>query len=218
MADSQDARTQMVQQQIRAWHVLDTGVLAVFEALPRDKFVPETYRNVAYADAPIPLPHGEWMWIPTIEGRVLQALDTKSTDSVLEIGTGSGYFAACLAKRAREVLSVDIHPDFVENAAKTLKALGLKNVKLETRDGTRLDWLEQRYDVIVVTGSLPEFPETYAERLNVGGRLFVIVGSSPVMEGLVVTRDAEDSWSRVSLFETDVPALKNAPAPRRFTF
>jgi protein-L-isoaspartate(D-aspartate) O-methyltransferase len=214
----QDARTQMVHQQIRAWHVLDARTLSVFETLPRDKFVPETYRNVAYADAPIPLPHGEWMWIPTIEGRVLQALDPKPTDSVLEIGTGSGYFAACLAKRAREVFSVDIHPDFIESAGKTLKGLGFKNVRLETRDGTRLDWLEQRHDVIVVTGSLPAYDQTYAEHLSVGGRLFVIVGSSPVMEALVVTRTAEDAWARVSLFETDIPALKNAAPPRRFRF
>lgn len=216
--DMQDARVQMVQQQIRAWHVLDARILAVFEALPRDKFVPVGYRGVAYADAPIPLPHGESMWIPTIEGRVLQALAPEPIESVLEIGTGSGYFAACLAKCAREVLSVDIHPDFTENAAKTLKGLGFKNVKLETRDGTRLDWLEQRHDVIVVTGSLPEYDAAYAQRLNVGGRLFMIVGSSPVMEGIVVTRTAEDSWSRVSLFETDVPALKNAAEPKRFRF
>lgn len=216
--DTQDARTQMVQQQIRAWHVLDLGVLSVFETLPRDRFVPEALRGVAYADTPIPLPHGESMWIPTIEGRVLQALDVKLTDSVLEIGTGSGYFAACLAKRAREVHSVDIHPDFVESAGKTLKALGFKNVKLETRDGTRLDWLEQRYDVIVVTGSLPEYQQAYAERLNVGGRLFVLVGESPVMEGMVVTRTAEDAWSRIGLFETDVPALKNAAEPSKFKF
>ena len=216
--DMQDARVQMVQQQIRAWHVLDARTLAVFEALPRDKFVPEAYRNVAYADAPIPLPHGEWMWIPTIEGRVLQALAPEPIESVLEIGTGSGYFAACLAKCAREVLTVDIHPDFTENAAKTLKSLGFKNVKLETRDGTRLDWLEGRHDVIVVTGSLPEYDAAYAQRLNVGGRLFMIVGSSPVMEGIVVTRTGEESWSRVSLFETDVPALKNAAEPKRFRF
>jgi protein-L-isoaspartate(D-aspartate) O-methyltransferase len=136
----------------------------------------------------------------------------------LEIGTGSGYFAACLAKRAREVLSVDIHPDFIESAAKILKSLGAKNVKLETRDATRLDWLEQRYDVIVVTASLPQYDEAYAERLNVGGRLFVIVGESPVMDALVVTRTAEDAWSRQSLFETDIAALKNATAPRRFKF
>jgi len=216
--DMQDARSQMVQQQIRAWHVLDARTLAVFEALPRDKFVPEAYRKLAYADTPLPLPHGECMWIPTIEGRVLQALAPEPIESVLEIGTGSGYFAACLAKCAREVLSVDIHPDFTEGAAKTLKGLGFKNVKLETRDGTGLDWLEQRYDVIVVTGSLPTYDAAYAQRLNVGGRLFMIVGSSPVMEGILVTRTAEESWSRISLFETDVPALKNAAEPKRFRF
>jgi len=216
--DIETARTQMVQQQIRAWHVLDARTLSVFEALPRDKFVPEAYRNVAYADAPIPLPHGEWMWIPTIEGRVLQALDPQPAESVLEIGTGSGYFTACLAKRAREVFSVDIHPDFIESAGKTLKGLGFKNLRLETRDGTRLDWLAQRYDVIAVTGSLPREEATYAERLNVGGRLFVIVGNSPVMEALVVTRTAEDAWSRRSLFETDIPALQNAAEPSCFEF
>jgi protein-L-isoaspartate(D-aspartate) O-methyltransferase len=216
--DIEAARIQMVQQQIRAWHVLDARILSVFETLPRDKFVPEAYRNLAYADVSIPLPHGEWMWIPTLEGRVLQALDPKPSESVLEIGTGTGYFAACLAKRAREVFSVDIHPDFIESAGKTLKGLGFKNVRLETRDGTRLDWLDQRYDVIVVTGSLPGYDGAFADRLNVGGRLFVIVGRSPVMEGLVVTRTAEDAWSRVSLFETDLPALQNATEPSRFQF
>ncbi len=216
--DIQEARSQMVQQQLRTWHVLDARTLAVFEGLPRDKFVPEAYRNLAYADARLPLPHGECMLLPMEEGRVLQALDPQPHETVLEIGTGTGYFAACFAKRAREVLSVDIHPDFVENAGKTLKALGFRNVRLETRDASRLDWLEGRFDLIVVTASLPQFDQAYAERLNVGGRLFVVVGQSPVMEALVVTRTAEQAWSRLSLFETDLPALKNAAVPRRFTF
>jgi protein-L-isoaspartate(D-aspartate) O-methyltransferase len=173
---------------------------------------------VAYADAPIPLPHGEWMMAPSVEGRALQALDPQPLETALEIGTGSGFFAACLAKRARDVLSVDIHPDFIENAGKTLKALGFKNVKLETRNGTKLDWLEQRYDVIAITGSLPELQEAYAERLNVCGRLFVVVGQPPVMEALLITRTAEDAWTRTSLFETALPALKNAAMPRSFKF
>lgn len=216
--DMQTARRQMVHQQIRAWHVLDERILAVFDALPRDKFVPEAYRNTAYADTEIPLPHGEVMMSPQVEGRALMALAPKGGDSVLEIGTGSGYFAACLGKLVREVLSVDIHPDFTEDAGKTLKGLGLKNVKLETRDGTRLDWLTGRHDVIAVTGSIPSFDAAFAQRLNLGGRLFVIVGRSPVMEAMLVTRTAEDSWTRVSLFETDLPALKNAAAPRVFQF
>src|SRR5690348_4635622 len=205
--DMHAARNQMVQQQLRTWEVLDLRTLAVFEALPRDKFVPEAYRNAAYGDLQIPLPHGEVMLTPKMEGRLLQALDPQPEESVLEIGTGSGYFAACLAKLAREVLTVDIHPDFVEAAGKTLKSLGQKNVQLETRDGTRLEWLNARYDVIAVTGSLPVYDPAYEQRLNVGGRLIVIVGKSPVMDVQLVTRTAEDAWTRDSLFETDLPAL-----------
>lgn len=216
--DMHAARNQMVQQQIRTWEVLDLGILSVFEALPRDKFTPEAYRNAAYADMQIPLPHGEVMLAPKVEGRLLQALNPGANDSALEIGTGSGYFAACLAKLAREVLTVDIHPDFVENAGKTLKSLGLKNVQLETRDGTRLEWLNGRYDLIAVAGSLPAYDPAYEQRLNVGGRLIVVVGKSPVMEAMLVTRTAEDAWTRDSLFETALPALKNAVAPRVFTF
>ncbi|HEU5397687.1 MAG TPA: protein-L-isoaspartate O-methyltransferase [Gammaproteobacteria bacterium] len=216
--DMQSARSQMVHQQIRAWDVLDPRILAVFDALPREKFVPEAYRNAAYGDFEVPLPHGERMMSPKVEGRFLQALDPEPQESVLEIGTGSGYFAACLAKLAREVLSVDIHPDFVETAGKTLKGLGQKNVQVETRDGTRLEWLNARYDVIAVTGSLPAYDSAYEQRLNVGGRLMVVVGKAPVMEAMLVTRTAEDAWTRVSLFETSLPALKNAPAPRVFSF
>lgn len=216
--DMHAARNQMVQQQLRTWDVLDLRTLAVFEALPRDKFVPEAYRNAAYADMQVPLPHGEVMLAPKMEGRFLQALEPQPEESVLEIGTGSGYFTACLARLCREVLSVDIHPDFVESAGKTLKSLGLKNVQLETRDGTKLEWLNGRYDVIAVTGSLPAYDPAYEQRLNVGGRLIVIVGKSPVMDVQLVTRTAEDAWTRDSLFETDLPALKNAVAPRVFSF
>ena len=216
--DMQNARTQMVHQQIRAWDVLDPRILAVFAALPRDKFVPEAYRDMAYADMGVPLPHGEVMLTPKMEGRALQALSPLGHEKALEIGTGSGYFAACLAKLAQDVLSVDIHPDFIENAAKPLKGLGLKNVRLETRDGSKLDWLEGRFDVIAVTGSLPAYTPIYAERLNVGGRLFVVAGRAPAMEALLVTRTAEDAWREESLFETDLPALKNALVPRTFIF
>lgn len=216
--DMQAARSQMVHQQIRTWEVLDLRILSVFETLPRDKFVPEAYRNAAYGDMQIPLPHGEVMLTPKVEGRLLQALNPQAGERALEIGTGSGYFAACLARLARDVLTVDIHPDFVETAAKTLKGLGLKNVQAETRDGSRLEWLNGRYDLIAVTGSLPAYELAYEQQLNVGGRLCVVVGKSPVMEALLVTRTAEDAWIRDSLFETDLPALKNAVTPRVFTF
>ena len=197
--DMQAARSQMVHQQIRTWEVLDLRILSVFETLPRDKFVPEAYRNAAYGDMQIPLPHGEVMLTPKVEGRLLQALNPQAGERALEIGTGSGYFAACLARLARDVLTVDIHPDFVETAAKTLKGLGLKNVQAETRDGSRLEWLNGRYDLIAVTGSLPAYELAYEQQLNVGGRLCVVVGKSPVMEALLVTRTAEDAWTRDSL-------------------
>jgi protein-L-isoaspartate(D-aspartate) O-methyltransferase len=216
--DIEFARDQMVKQQVRAWDVLDKRVLDMLESLPRESFVQARYRNVAYADTQIPLAHGEVMMAPSVEGRALQALNPLASERALEIGTGSGFFAACLAKLAREVVTVDIHADFTETATKTLKSLGLKNLKLETRDGSRLDWLNERFKVIAVTGSLPEYDPAYAERLEVGGRLFAIVGQSPVMEAVLVTRTAEDTWSRESLFETDLPPLVNAVAPRKFQF
>lgn len=216
--DMQSARSQMVHQQIRTWDVLDPRILAVFGALSREKFVPEAYRNAAYGDLEIPLPHGECMMAPKVEGRFLQALDPLPEERALEIGTGSGYFAACLAMLAREVLTVDIHPDFIETAGKVLKSAGLRNVQLETRDGTRLEWLSSRYDVIAVTGSLHAYDPAYEQRLNVGGRLMVVVGDDPLMEALLVTRTAEDAWTRVPLFETSLPALKNAQVPRVFDF
>lgn len=212
------ARNQMVGQQVRAWDVLDLRVLALFEDLPREQFVPERYRKLAFADMRIPLPHAQVMMPPKVEGRLLQALDPQPDESALEIGIGSGFVSACLARMAGEVLSVDIFPEFTATAGKTLKDLGIHNVRLETRDGTQLDWLSQRFDAIAVTGSLPMYENTYAKHLNVGGRLFVIVGESPVMEALLITRVAEDAWSRESLFETDLPALVNAITPRQFRF
>ncbi|MGH8307185.1 MAG: protein-L-isoaspartate O-methyltransferase family protein [Gammaproteobacteria bacterium] len=216
--DTQFARNQMVTQQVRAWDVLDLRVLAVFDALPREQFVPELYRKLAFADMQIPLPHGQVMMAPKVEGRLLQALDPQPDESALEIGTGSGFVTACLSKMAGEVLSVDIFREFTDAAGKTLKGLGVHNAKLETRDGTQLDWLAQRFDVIAVTGSLPAYDKHYAERLNVGGRLFVIVGQPPVMEALVITRVREDAWSRESLFETGLPPLMNASVPHGFQF
>ncbi len=216
--DIQYQRIQMVNQQLRAWEVLDRRVLAMIEALPRDRFVPQAYRQTAYADTQIPLAHGQVMMAPKVEGRMLQALDPQPDESVLEIGSGSGFMSACLAKLGGEVLSVDIFPDFTDGAGSILDELGIHNVRLETRDGTQLDWLEQRFDVIAVTGSLPMYEETYAGHLNIGGRLFVIVGEAPVMEALLVTRVSEDAWSQESLFETVLPPLLNTHRPQHFRF
>jgi protein-L-isoaspartate(D-aspartate) O-methyltransferase len=216
--NTQFARDQMVRQQVRAWDVLDLRVLEVLEALAREQFVPERYRKLAYADMQIPLAHDEVMMAPKVEGRLLQALDPQPHESVLEIGSGSGFVTACLAKLAGRVLSLDIYADFTAGASRTLAALGVRNVKLETCDATRPDSLTQRFDVIAVTGSLPAYEARYAEHLNVSGRLFVIVGQPPVMEALLVTRIAEDAWARESLFETVLPPLVNAVAPTGFRF
>ncbi len=216
--DIRFARNQMVTQQVRAWEVVDARVLELLEILPRDQFVPQPFRQLAFADTQIPLPHAQVMMAPKVEGRMLQALDPQPGESVLEIGTGSGFISACLAKMAGEVLSVDIYPEFTAAAGKILKSLGIRNVQLETRDGTQLDWLGQRFDAIAVTGSLPLYQDIYAQHLNVGGRLFVIVGEAPVMEALLITRMAEDAWSQQSLFETELPALVNAVRPRHFRF
>ncbi|HET7650883.1 MAG TPA: protein-L-isoaspartate O-methyltransferase [Gammaproteobacteria bacterium] len=216
--DIQFARRQMVEQQVRTWDVLDRRVLDMLESLPRERFVPETHRDMAFADANVPLGHGQVMMTPKMEGRLLQALNPQPGEKVLEIGTGSGFLAACLSRLGAEVLSVDIFPDFVERAEATLKGLGIRKVKLDTQDGTRLDWTKKRFDVIAVTGSLPIYSDIYAEQLNVGGRLFVIVGESPVMEALLVTRVSESGWSRQSLFDADIPALINATSPSKFVF
>jgi protein-L-isoaspartate(D-aspartate) O-methyltransferase len=214
----QDARTQMIEQQIRGWDVLDRRILDMLESLPRERFVPEQFREMAFADANVPLAHGQLMMTPKLEGRMLQALNPQPGEKVLEIGTGSGFVTACLSRLGGDVLSLDIFPDFTDQAGAILKNLGIKRVKLETEDGTQLKLGKKRFDVIAVTGSLPIYAESYAELLNVGGRLFVIVGESPVMEALLITRVSEAGWSRQSLFETDLPALINAAAPSKFTF
>lgn len=212
------AREQMVSQQVRAWDVLDPRVLAVLDALPRERFAPEPYRKLAYADTQIPLAHDQVMMAPKIEGRLLQALDPQPVESVLEIGTGSGFLAACLARLGAEVLSVDIFPEFTAASTEILRQLGIRNTRLETRDASRLDWLAQRYDVIAVTASLPQYDRQYAEHLNVGGRMFAIIGQLPIMEAVLVTRVSEEAWARESLFETALPPLLNAATPPRFRF
>lgn len=216
--DIQFARNQMVGQQVRAWDVLDARVLRLFLAMPREQFVPEAYRRFAFADMPIPLAHGQTMMTPKMEGRMLQALAPQPDERVLEIGTGSGFMSACLARMASEVLSVDIFPDLTDTADKTLREFGIRNVRLETRDATQLDWLTEQFDVIAVTGSVPDAAMIPAGHLTIGGRLFVIEGRSPVMDALLLTRVAENDWSRQSLFETDLPALVNAIAPSGFRF
>ena len=206
------ARELMVEQQIRPWDVLDIRVLDVLAQLPREAFVAETHRKLAYTDVELPLGFGQKMMKPVIEGRTLQALDLQPGDEVLEIGTGSGYLSACMGALAREVLSLEIDPALAEAARARLDVTGLgTNVRIETADALTWD-TERRFDAICVTGAVESIPARFTQWLRPGGRLFVIRGHSPAMEAVLVNADGSISDS---LFETDIDYLRGAaPAPQ----
>ncbi len=214
----EQARLNMIEQQIRPAEVLDQKVLDVIAATPREDFVPLNYRNLAFVDMMIPLGEGQVMWTPIMEGRMLQALALRSTDAVLEVGTGSGYTAAMLAKLGRCVTTVEINPVLAQRAQQNLNRHGGRDVTLEIGDASR-DWESGApYNAIVIGGSLPLMPDAYKRRLKIGGRLFAIVGDTPVMECILITRLGDNEWAQEALFETDVPTLLNAPQPQRFIF
>lgn len=216
--DIEKARFNMVEQQVRPWEVLDQRVLDLMLQIPREAFVPQTYRNLAFADINIPLAHGQVMLSPKVEGRLLQALSLQFRDRVLEVGTGSGYLTALLAKATKRVYSVDLFDDFVKEAEVKLKSLSINNVSLSCGDAINGWKSETRYDVVVLTGSVPVLDSVFQKQLNVGGRLFAIVGGEPVMQALLVTRVSEQEWETDSLFETVVPPLIGALEPSRFVF
>ena len=211
-----EARFNMIEQQIRPWEVLDQTILDLFARLPREEFVPTSYCNLAFADINIPLAHGECMLQPKLDARILQALNAKPHETALEIGTGSGYFTALLASQTRHVYSVDIHADFIADARAKLNTHQIHNVTLEQGDAAQ-GWDRYRpYDVIALTGSVPVLVDTLKNMLTIGGRLCAIVGESPVMQVRLITRLGNNEWRSENLFETDVPALRNAPQPDRF--
>lgn len=206
------ARMAMVEQQIRPWEVLDPRVLATLASVPREDFVPAAHRHLAYADLPLPLAHCETMMKPIVEGRLLQALSIEPEDDVLEIGTGSGYLTSCLARLAREVVSIDIHTDFIVQAQQRLAQYQLNNVRLQCSNALSFQPSRQ-FDAIAVTAAVARLPALFGSWLKPGGRLFVIQGISPVQQALRITRRGENLHEE-SLFETDVPYLRGAePAP-----
>jgi protein-L-isoaspartate(D-aspartate) O-methyltransferase len=216
--DIEQARYNMVEQQIRTWDVLDQAVLNLLFKIHREDFVAEAHRALAFVDMEIPLGHGQCMWTPKLEARVVQELDIHSGDRVLEIGTGSGYLTALLAMRAAEVVSVDIEAEFTANAGQKLRAHGYHNITLHTADAAR-DWPDTKgFDVIVLTGSTPLLPDSFRQKLNVGGRLFAITGEAPVMQAQLVTCTAPGAFRNVTLFETCVAPLHNAARPAAFVF
>jgi protein-L-isoaspartate(D-aspartate) O-methyltransferase len=214
----EQARLNMIEQQIRPWEVLDQQVLDAIREIPREKFVPEAWRNLAFADFSIPLEHGQLMMPPRIEARLLQAVAVKPFETVLEVGTGSGYLSALLARFAKHVYSVDLHQDFITAAAARLAALGITNATLEQGDAADGWDAHGPYDVIVLTGSAPHLPEAFRDSLRPHGRLFAIIGEPPVMEARLRERGDHDGWSTETLFETDAPTLENIAAVQEFSF
>jgi len=215
--DTLAARQQMVDQQIRTWEVLDPRVLDALSLVPREAFVPPEYRELAFADAQIPIGLGQSMLAPKLQGRVLQAVSVAATDSVLEIGTGTGYLAAVLSLLGGSTRSIDIHPKFTAAAAANLRAVPAARVEFETRDAFGAAPLGE-YDVIAITGSMPVYDRRFEAALRIGGRLFAVVGSAPVMDAIVVRRVDSTEWIRESLFETVIDPLVNAMAAPRFVF
>ena len=209
------ARETMVEQQVRPWDVLDARVLETLATIPREAFVPDAVRALAYADTALPLAHGERMMKPVLEGRMLQALLPADGESVLEIGTGSGYVTACLARLAREVVSLERHHDLADAARARLAAQGICNAQVETVDA--FGWNNQRhFDVICVTGAVTSVPERFLEWLKPDGRLFAICGRSPAMEAKL-HRPGVNRGDAESLFETDLPYLAGAAPRPEFT-
>lgn len=211
------ARRNMVENQVRPWEVLGARVLETLNELPREAFVPPAHRALAYADLPLPLPHGESMMKPVVEGRALQALDLKPHEDVLEIGTGSGYFTACLAKLAGRVVSVERHADFTELARTRLKTLGIDHAELVHADALRDFRPSGAFDAIAVTGAVASVPAMFRDWLKPGGRMFVVAGAEPAMRALLLRRDGDGHFSEERLFETDLPYLSGAEPAQRFT-
>ena len=220
--DIERARFNMVEQQIRTWEVLDQQVLDLLFAVRREDFVAPQYRSLAFVDMEIPLadnaPTGERMLAPKLEARMLQELAVKPTDRILEVGTGSGYMTALLAKRGAHVTSVEINPAYSAVAATRLSAHGIANVTLEVGDAAR-GWSKHApYDIIVLTGSVPVLADDFQRSLKPGGRLLANVGEAPAMQARLTTCAGGGAYDSVSLFETCIAALRNAPQPERFVF
>jgi len=212
------ARFNMIEQQIRPAEVLDQRVLETISETPREAFVPETYQDLAFSDINVEIGNAQMMMKPIMEARILQALNIQPGDKILEIGTGSGYLTALLAKLGGHVESVEIEPKILDQAKTRLGNQGITNVTLVQGDASQGWNPNEAFDVIAITGSFPILPESFQKQLTIGGRMAVIVGESPVMEALLITRAAEDQWVTQALFETDFPALQNVEQPQAFIF
>ena len=212
------ARFNMVEQQIRPWQVLDPAVLHTLQHIARELFVPSAYQSLAYTDTDIPLGHGQSMVAPRIDARLLHDVKLKPTDSVLEIGTGSGYLTALLADRSQHVVSLEINPELHAHALANLQRAGIHNVDVRLADGSEGAVAEGPFDAIVLGGSVHEVPPALLQQLKIGGRLIAIVGEEPIMQATLYTRTSESAWNHRELWDTTAPRLMGFPEPSRFHF
>lgn len=214
----QNARTNMVKQQLRTGDVLEESILNLYDIIPRHEFVPEQYAHFAYSDMQIPLAHNQRMLTPLEEGVILQALELKGTETVLEVGTGSGFFTALLSKLCKQVISVDYYAEFTANAARKLKTHECHNVELITGDASQ-GWLEKApYEVVVFTGALEQLTKTHMLQIVPGGKLFAIEGKPPVMQGRLYQLDHQENWQQSIILETGIPLLIDKLKPKEFIF
>lgn len=216
--DLEQARFNMIEQQIRPWEVLDDSVLSLLRVVRREDFVPPAYRALAFVDTEVPLPEGQCMLAPKVEARLLQEAKVARHEKVLEVGTGSGFMAALLAHKAQQVHTMELRPALAELARQNLKRAAVFNVQVHEADGARGLPQEAPFDAIVLSGSVPEVPERLLQQLKVGGRLVAIVGFEPVMRALLVTRVGDAAFHRVELFDTVAPRLSGFEEPSRFKF
>jgi protein-L-isoaspartate(D-aspartate) O-methyltransferase len=214
----EQARFNMVEQQIRPWDVLDKAVLQVLSELPRELFVPQAYQALAYTDTAIPLGHGQEMVPPRVDARLMHDLQLQGTEKVLEIGTGSGYLTALLAKRAQHVLSLEINPDLAQTATHNLQRAGVTNAQIRVANGSNGAKVDGPFDAIVLSGSVSEVPSALLQQLKVGGRLLAIVGEDPVMSATLFTRTDDANWSSKTLWDSYAPRLQGFTEPTRFHF
>jgi protein-L-isoaspartate(D-aspartate) O-methyltransferase len=214
----EQARFNMIEQQIRPWNVLDQDVLDLLHVVKREQFVPQAYQNLAFADVEIPLPGGAAMLTPKMEARILQEIVLKKHETVLLVGTGSGYLAALLAHKGRHLTAVEIAPELKELTEQNLAKAGISNVTVELGNGAE-GWAKGApYDVIVIAGSLAVLPEAFLKEIKVGGRIAAIVGEPPVMSCNVITRVSDAAYDTVKVFETNVKPLSGAPVLSHFEF
>jgi protein-L-isoaspartate(D-aspartate) O-methyltransferase len=218
LTPTEQARFNMIEQQVRPWNVLDAAVLALMAVIKREDFVPAAYRNIAFADLEVPLGHGQCMLAPRLEARLLQDLAVQKTDKVLEVGTGSGFMAALLGHQAQRVLSLELEPELVSMARTNLQNAGVGNVDVRQADGAQGAAVDGPFDVIVLSGSVAEVPLALLEQLKIGGRLAAVVGDEPMMRATFVTRSSNTDFRTTHPWDTVAPRLKNFAEPSRFSF